>query len=207
MVVALDRQNIRFAPRNVVVTVHDDGDLPIERIRLPWQRVSRRAAGVEPPLVKAGLLEVQQRRDGRDEAYVCKGRVVLQRDLLHATARVLTVGAQAQTARLDACRLCWGGLGTAPQPWSLARVAQLFTRSRVLAESCHVNLATGDVVCRGVRAVRLKGYQCSRGGGRGSESSLLSADELRLLFADGPAVPPRRERTGPLASAPPPLWR
>lgn len=191
--VALDVHGVRLVARRVSVIISDDDRVPTERaLTLSHQHRRRAAATLGPPLIKADMLELQQSRDGRDIAYVCRGRVEVQRGSLRATTGVLTMDASAQTVLLGPCRLGWGP-SAGPQQWSLAGLAQIARRSRVSAKSCQVSLGTGDVRCGGVRAY-LPSYGCSEWD---DGKNRIRADELSLRFpAGGPAMPPRVEASG-----------
>ena len=185
--VALDVRGVRLVARRVSVVISDDS-----RARTLSLHRRRAADTLGPLLIKADVLELQQSRDGRDIAYVCRGRVEVQRGSLRATTGVLTMDASAQTVQLGPCRLGWGP-SAGPQRWTLAGLAQIARRSRVSAKSCQVSLGTGDVLCGGVRAY-LPSYGCSEWDGG---KNRIRADELSLRFpAGGPAMPPRVEASG-----------
>ena len=191
--VALDLHGVRLVARRVSVIISDDDRVPADRAHaLSLQHRQRAAATLGPPLIKADVLELQQSRDGRDIAYVCRGRVEVQRGSLRATTGVLTMDASAQTVLLGPCRLGWGP-SAGPQQWALAGLAQIARRSRVSAKSCQVSLGTGDVLCGDVRAY-LPSYACSEWD---DGKNRIRADELSLRFpADGPAMPSRVEASG-----------
>lgn len=184
---ALDVRGVRLVARRVSVVISDDS-----RARTLYLHRRRAADTLGPLLIKADVLELQQSRDGRDIAYVCRGRVEVQRGSLRATTGVLTMDASAQTVQLGPCQLGWGP-SAGPQRWTLAGLAQIARRSRVSAKSCQVSLGTGDVLCGGVRAY-LPSYGCSEWDGG---KNRIRADELSLRFpAGGPAMPPRVEASG-----------
>ena len=170
--VALDVRGVRLVARRVSVVISDDS-----RARTLSLHRRRAADTLGPLLIKADVLELQQSRDGRDIAYVCRGRVDVQRGSLRATTGVLTMDASAQTVQLGPCRLGWGP-SAGPQRWTLAGLAQIARRSRVSAKSCQVSLGTGDVLCGGVRAY-LPSYGCSEWDGG---KNRIRADELSLRF-------------------------
>jgi hypothetical protein len=189
--VALDVHGVRLVARRVSIIISDD-DRVHRAHTLSLQHRRRAAATLGPPLIKADVLELQQSRDGRDIAYVCRGRVEVQRGSLRATTGVLTMDASAQTVLLGPCRLAWGP-SAGPTQWTFAGLAQIARRSRVSAKSCQVSLGTGDVLCGGVRAY-LPSYGCSEWD---DSKNRIRADELSLRFpAGGPAMPPRVEASG-----------
>ena len=191
--VALDIHGVRLVARRVSVGISDDDRVPADYARpLSLQHRRRAAATLGSLLIKADVVELQQSRDGRDIAYVCRGRVEIQRGPLRATTSVLTVDASAQTVLLGPCRLGWWP-SAGPQQWTLAGLAQFTRRSRVSAKSCRVSLRTGDVLCGDARAY-LPGYACSEWE---YGKSRIRADELSLHFPAGvPAMLPSVEASG-----------
>ena len=190
--VALDVHGMRVMARRVTVVISDDGRVSTDGATPISRQDRRRAAALGPPLIKADVLELQQSRDGRDHAYVCRGRVEIQRGSMRATTSALTMDVSAHTMLLGPCRLGWGPTA-GPHRWTLAGLAQIARRSRVSAKSCRVSLRTGDVLCGDARAY-LPGYACSEWD---HGTNRIRADELSLRFpASGPTMSPRVEASG-----------